>query len=93
MSHLDEPGLVPSAVQNNTMSRGRATELNPIDQLLLRALGCEGGDLAVVPIAIAGQVMCALASSTSFDAGLVPVEAIASSAGIAFSRLIRDASR
>jgi hypothetical protein len=90
---LDEPGLVPSAIRTNTTARGRAAELNHIDQLLLRALGCEAGDLAVVPIAIAGQVMCALASATTTDGGLVPVEAIATSAGTAFSRLIRDASR
>lgn len=90
---LDEPGLVPSAVRNNATARGRAADLNPIDQLLLRALGRESGDLAVIPIAIAGQVMCALASATATDGGLMPVEAIASSAGIAFSRLIREASR
>lgn len=90
---LDEPGLVPSAVHANVTSRGRAAELNQIDQLLLRALGCETGDLAVIPIAIAGQVMCALAAATTSDGGMMPVEAIASSAGIAFSRLIRDASR
>jgi hypothetical protein len=90
---LDEPGLVPSAIRSNVTSRGRASELNAIDQLLLRALGCDAGDLAVIPIAIAGQVMCALAFATTTDGGLVPFEAIASSAGTAFSRLIRDASR
>lgn len=90
---LDEPGLVPTAVRTNTTARGAADELERIDQLLLRSLGCEGGDLAVVPIALAGQVMCALASAHSTEGGLTPVEAIASSAGIAFSRLIRDASR
>lgn len=90
---LDEPGLVPSAIRTNTTARSRTGELSAIDQRLLRALGCDAGELAVFPIAIAGQVMCALASSTTTDSGLVPVEAIASSAGIAFSRLIRDASR
>lgn len=90
---LDEPGLVPSAVRNNVTAHGRAAELNAIDQLLLRSLGCETEDLVVVPIAIAGQVMCALAAATTSDGGMMPIEAIASSAGTAFSRLIRDASR
>ena len=90
---LDEPGLVPSAIRNNTTSRSGAAELNAIDQRLLHALGCDAAELTVVPIAIAGQVMCALASATTSDGSMVPVEAIASSAGVAFSRLIRDASR
>lgn len=90
---LDEPGLVPSAVRTNVTARSDAEKLGSIDQRLLRSLGCDEEDLVVVPIAIAGQVMCALAAATTSDNGMVSIEAIASAAGTAFSRLIRDASR
>jgi hypothetical protein len=90
---LDEPGLVPTAMHDNATSRAPAAELSPIDQLLLRSLGQSGGDLAVIPIAIGGRVMCLLAAATVADSELTAVESVASSAGTAFARLIRDASR
>jgi hypothetical protein len=91
---LDQDGIVPTAISRRTPTRCGEDQLGGIDGLLLRAVG-NGTDneLAVVPIAIGEQVMCVLAAATSVDAELAPFETIASAAGAAFARLIRDASR
>ena len=92
---MDQPGLVPRAAQSGTTVRGLASELGAIDARLLKALGagpsCD--ELAVVPIAIAGKVMCLLAVALAPGSMLGPVETIATSAGTAFARLMRDAGR
>lgn len=90
---LDQPGLCPSAVERGSLVRSRAGDLGAIDMLLLRALGKLDGDLVVIPIPIAGKVMCLVAVVTEQGAEIAPIEAVASAAGAAFARLIRDASR
>lgn len=90
---MDQPGLCVSAVERACAARAPADDLGAIDTLLLRALGKMDGDLVVVPIPIAGRLMCLLAVVTREGAQIAPVEAVASAAGAAFARLIRDASR
>ena len=90
---LDEPGLVPQAVERTATTRGKAADLGPIDQRLLRALDTPDGDLAVVPVAIAGKVMCVIVVAIEPDAAIPNVETVATSAGTAFARLLRDAGR
>jgi hypothetical protein len=90
---MDEPGLVPRAATGATV-RARASELGPIDARLLKKLTVQGtAELAVVPIAIAGKVMCVLVVAISPESGLGTIETIATSAGTAFARLMRDAGR
>jgi len=90
----DQPGLVPRAIETAVTARGKATELAPIDQRLLRALAAgEPHELAIVPIAIAGKVMCLLAIAITSGSQVGVVETIATSAGTAFARLMRDAGR
>jgi len=86
-------GLVPRAVELNVTLRGASAELAAIDRLLLASLGRHDGDLVVVPISIADQVMCVIAIATPTDAPLASAEPIAAAAGAAFARLMRDASR
>ncbi len=90
---LDQPGLVPKAIEANAVIRAHASDLSPIDRLLLAALDRADGDLAVAPVAIASRVLCAIAVATSRDADLGPLDAIVTACGTAFARLIRDASR
>jgi hypothetical protein len=90
---LEDGGLIPRAVERNASVRLASTELDALDALLLASLGQRTGDLVVVPIAIAGQVMCALALATASGAPVATAEPIAAAAGAAFARLIRDASR
>lgn len=91
---LDEPGLVPIVIQEACTARAQADVLGPIDQLLLRSIGGKlDGDLVVVPVPIAGRVMCVIAAVCDAGGEIAPVEAVASAAGAAFARLIRDASR
>lgn len=92
---MDQPGLVPRAAQTGATVRGLAGELGAIDARLLKALGAgpSCSELAVVPIAIAGKVMCLLAIAMAPGSLLGPVETIATSAGTAFARLMRDAGR
>jgi hypothetical protein len=80
---------------HNMPVRMASSELVAIDELLLRSLGQTAGrgDLAVLPIAINGKVMCLLAVATDHDAPISALEAIASACGAAFTRLMRDASR
>ncbi|MBL0220489.1 MAG: hypothetical protein IPQ07_42300 [Myxococcales bacterium] len=89
---LDQPGLVPRASHRNTTVRAALGDLGPLDQLLMASLGAEG-ELAVVPISIAGQVMCVIAMVTETDTPSGTAESIAAAAGAAFARLMRDASR
>ncbi|MBZ5604012.1 MAG: hypothetical protein LAO79_17060 [Acidobacteriia bacterium] len=90
---MDDAGLVPRAVELNVSLRRPSTELDPIDRLLLASLGRSDGDLVIVPIAIADQVMCVIAIATADDAPVACAESIAAAAGAAFARLMRDASR
>lgn len=90
---LDSPGLVPTVVAKNAVARASAGELGAIDQALLRSIGELRGDLVIVPIAIADNVMGMIASATEPDAPIEGVEAVAGAAAVAFARLIRDASR
>src|SRR5262249_47263988 len=88
---LDRPGLVPDVIVRAPPARGAARELGAIDLLVLRALGEPEGELGVVPITVAGKVMCLIALATGRDAELTHVETIATAAGTAFGRLMRDA--
>jgi hypothetical protein len=90
---LDQPGLVASAVEHNRIGRCAADDLEAIDLLLLRSLGRAEGDLVIVPVPIAGQVMCMIASAVAEGADVASVEAVAGAASTAFARLVRDASR
>jgi hypothetical protein len=90
---MEEGGLLPRAVELNVTLRRTAGELEPLDRLLLASLAQGDADLVVVPIAIADQVMCALAIATAPDAPVACAEPIAAAAGAAFARLMRDAGR
>jgi hypothetical protein len=89
---LDHPGLVVVA-RKNTTARCSAADLDQIDRLLLEALGHDDGDLVVVPVAVAGQVVCMIATATAADAPVAAVEAVAAAAGAAFARLMQAAGR
>jgi hypothetical protein len=94
---MDQAGLVPRVVESCMTMRGKVKELGAIDARLLSELepSADGElrELAVVPIAIAGKVMCLLAVATTVDAQIGSIETIATSAGTAFGRLMRDAGR
>src|SRR5204863_8036723 len=90
---MEDGGLVPRSVELNVTLRKPAAELDKIDRLLLASLGRQDGDLVVVPISIADQVMCVIAIATAENAPLTSAEPIAAAAGAAFARLMRDASR
>ena len=89
---LDRPGLVVVA-RRNTTARCSAHDLGQIDRLLLEALGHDDGDLVVVPVAVAGQVVCMIATATAPDAPVAAVEAVAAAAAAAFARLMQAAGR
>jgi MshEN domain len=90
---MEQPGLVPSTVSRNVTVRCSCDDLEALDQLLFRALGGVEGDLVIVPVPIAGQVMCVIATATESDASVTSLETIATAAGAAFARLMRAASR
>lgn len=90
---MEDGGLVPRAVELNVTLRKPCSELDAIDRLLMASLGRNTGDLVVVPISIADQVMCVMAIATAENAPLSSAEPIAAAAGAAFARLMRDASR
>jgi hypothetical protein len=90
---LENGGLISRAVEHNVTLQQPAAELDAIDRLLLELLGQPAGDLVVVPISIASQVMCVIAIAAAAGAQLTSAEQIAAAAGAAFARLIRDASR
>ena len=89
---IEDGGLVPQAVELNVTLRRSCTELDAIDRLLLASLGRTAGDLVVVPISIADQVLCVIAIATAEGAPIASAEPIAAAAGAAFARLMRDAS-
>jgi hypothetical protein len=90
---LDEPGIVPAVIAQQQLGRCTADDLGPIDALLMRELGGFDGELVVAPIMIGSRVMCLVAGSMQKGAETDAVDAIATAAGAAFARLIRDASR
>jgi hypothetical protein len=90
---MEDGGLVPRAVELNVTLRKPAAELARIDRLLLGSLGRHDGELLVVPISIADQVLCVIALAAALDAPITCAEPIAAAAGAAFARLMRDASR
>ncbi|MEO8706309.1 MAG: hypothetical protein ABI867_40140 [Kofleriaceae bacterium] len=90
---LDQVGLVPRSIQRMATQRASAAELHPIDQLLVVSLGCRSGDLCVIPVTIAEQVMCLIALVVTPDTAISSGESIAAACGAAFARLMRDASR
>ena len=90
---LDQPGLVARAAHRNQTARALASDLSPIDQLLMSSLGHEDGELIVVPVSIGGDVMCVIAMVTELEAASATAESIAAAAGAAFARLMRNASR
>ncbi len=90
---LDQPGLIPRVIERCQSCRLTATELGPIDQLLLVSLGAQSGDLVVVPVSISNRVMCVIAMATQPDTPPTTAESIAAAAGAAFARLMRNASR
>lgn len=90
---LDQPGLVPRASQRKATARAPASDLGPIDQLLMVTLGHSSGELVVVPISISGEVMCVLAIVSEVGAPAATAESVAAAAGAAFARLMRHASR
>jgi hypothetical protein len=61
--------------------------------LLLHALGNPDRDLVVVPVAIGKRVVCLIATATIPEAPATELELVAAAAGVAFARLIRNASR
>lgn len=90
---LDQGGLLPAAIERNATARATCGNLADIDDLLLRKLGKDGGDLAIVPISIADRVMCLIALAVEPGAPVAVVESVATAAGSAFARLMRNASR
>jgi hypothetical protein len=90
---MEDGGMAPLAVELNVTLRKPCHGLDAIDRLLLASLGRQTGDLVMVPISIADQVMCLIAIATAENAPLSCAEPIAAAAGAAFARLMRDASR
>lgn len=90
---IDQGGMVPRAMNRGATVRSPATDLGPIDQLLAESLGGAEGDLAVVPVAIGGQVMCLIALVVTPNTPVATAESIAAAAGAAFARLMRHAAR
>jgi hypothetical protein len=88
-----EAGLVAATIAGNTVHRAPVTELVAVDAKLASALGATTGELVVVPIPIAGQVMCLVAAVMHAGGSIDPLTAVAGAASTAFARLIRDASR
>ncbi len=90
---IGSPGLLSRAIEAAVTVRAPASELGPIDQLLHRSLADSSGDLAILPISIGGQVMCAIALMIRPGAPVDEAESVAAAAGVAFARLMRAASR
>jgi hypothetical protein len=90
---LDQPGIVPAVIAKQQLGRCGADDLGPIDLLLMRELGGFDGELVVAPVMIGSRVMCLVAAAMQKGADTGAVDAVATAAGAAFARLIRDASR
>jgi Type II secretion system (T2SS), protein E, N-terminal domain len=89
---IDEPGLIPRALESTSSVRAPAGKLAALDRALLQALGADG-ELVVVPIAIAGKALCVIACAVEPGTPIADIETIATSAGTAFARLMRNTSR
>lgn len=87
---IDQSPLAKKVLEHRESVRSECDELDAIDALLFRALGGIEGDLTLVPIVIANEVMCLVAMIGSESS---EVEAIATAGAAAFARLMRDASR
>lgn len=90
---LDQPGLLPRAISRGETIRDPIDDLTSLDRLLVEALHAERGDLVVIPVPIAGQVMCLVAMVLAPAEPTAAADAIAAALGTAFARLMRDASR
>jgi hypothetical protein len=93
---LDQPGIVPAVIERQQLGRCAANDLGPIDRLLLREIGAPDDaltELAVAPVMIGTRVMCLVAAALPSGSDTSPIDAVAGAAGLAFARLIRDASR
>lgn len=93
---LDQPGIVPAVIERQQLGRCAANDLGPIDRLLLREMGAPDDaltELAVAPVMIGTRVMCLVAAALPSGSDTSPIDAVAGAAGLAFARLIRDASR
>ncbi len=90
---MDVASLVPATIRRNKATRASASDVGPIDFLLLETMGMEHGDLVVVPITVADQVVCVIAMATEPDSSVSSSDSIAAAAGAALARLMRDASR
>lgn len=88
---LDHPGLIPAAIRRKVSVRGTSGDVGPIDFLLLASLGVPYGDLVVCPIPIADHVMSLIVLATERGAQVAGCQALGDAAGVAFSRLMRDA--
>ena len=88
---IDQPSIVASALRTKQISRGSVGE--PMDVLLLEALGVEKGELVAVPIALGEHVWCVIALATERELDIEPVAAIGNAAAAAFARLLRNANR
>jgi len=87
---LEQPGIVPAVMKRRATTRGASGDLTAIDYLLLASLGVKHGDLVVVPIEVADQVVAMLALATPQKLELECAEAVASAIGRGFARLMRE---
>lgn len=90
---LDEPGVVPTAVNAVQTSRAKDSQQSAIDKRLLVALGSPNSELAAIPVAVSGTALGVLAVAIDPDAPIPSVDTIATAAGAALGRLMRDAAR
>lgn len=91
---LEQPGLIPQVIANQTTMRAPSGDLGSVDQLLLSSLGVTGDkEMFVVPVMIAGQVVLLMALVAGQGCQIQSAESIAVATGAAFARLMRDASR
>lgn len=90
---LDEPGVVTTAVTGVQTCRAKANQQSAIDQKLLALLETPESELAAIPIAVSGTPLGVLAVAIDPDAAIPNVDTIATAAGNALGRLMRDAAR
>ena len=90
---LDHQGLVPAVIRRRQTRRSASGDLGTIDFLLLVSFGAEEGDLVIVPIEVAGQVVAVIALAAKTGAAVERSEAIARAAGAGFVRLMRETKR
>lgn len=90
---LGDPGVIPDAIRNVQTCRAEPKQQSTIDQKLLAALGCPESELAAIPVAVSGNALGVLAVAIDADAAIPNVDTIATAAGTALARLMRDAAR